>query len=405
MRLLLVLFPFLLFFTSCMAQSLPDDIDISTSPNGVVPLPENVSNAWHNGGFVKYTKVTAPNGQAIHFVAQDEITDVQLVRARNILQFYLTDVPGTTYGFDKVAIANQMTINDAILVLLNGADGDAEPPYVPGQQLYADEIAVEGHSWYINNNFEHRDAAFEEILHLVHDTGIGVDGSNSYPGADPAFQQQIRAAQVAAGANDFAIWPIGADGSDPGVQGWYYELNEENSLSQEYLASVVDSYYGLWGPWTETVGGMWGIYIAKTRADIAELDPAGTDIMNAFFAPFININMDIDPTFSGIFQMSFDETESYTHKSQYLQHCTLTGANASGLKGNDEYNRLTGNTANNTLVGQKGNDRLDGSEGVDVAMFSGMNSEYTINNPEQMTIVADLVDDRDGIDTLINMEV
>jgi hypothetical protein len=46
------------------------------------------------------------------------------------------------------------------------------------------------------------------------------------------------------------------------------ELTKENSLSQEYLASLVDSYYGLWGAWTESNShGMWGIYIAKTREE------------------------------------------------------------------------------------------------------------------------------------------
>lgn len=397
---------FLLTFTlSACAQTLPSNIDVSTSPNGVVPLPSNVGAVWSNNGFVKYTKVVAPSGGAIHFVAQNQLTDAQIVRARNILEFYLSNLEGSQYGSDKSAVANQMAQNQAILLLLNGADGEGNEPNLPGQYLFEDEIAVEGHNWYINNDWEHRDAAFEEILHLMHDTGFGVDGPNSFPGVLPEYQAEIRAAQLNAHTNNFAIWPLGAGGTDPGVQGWYNELDNENSLSQEYLASVIDSYYGLWGAWTETPGGMWGIYVAKTRADVEALDPMGAALMPKYFAPFININMDIDPTFSGVFTMEFDVAEPYTHKSQYLQHCTLTGTNNAGLKGNDIYNRLNGNEADNSLEGGKGNDRLDGKGGMDMAIFSGNSSDYEIAVEGGYIIVTDNISDRDGVDTLWNMEI
>ena len=402
-----IIFTYLLFLSfislSC-AQTLPHDIDISGSPNGVIPLPNSVSTVWHNNGFVKYTKLTAPNGKAIHFVAQNQLTDAQIVRSRNILQFFLTNFEGSEFGSDKSVVANQMTENDAVLLLLNGADGQGNDPDLPGQYLFEDEIAVEGHPWYINNDFEHRDAAFEEILHLMHDTGIGVDGPNTFPGALTAYQSEIRAAQLNANQNNFAIWPIGADGSIPDVQDWFNELDDENSLSQEYLASVVDSYYGLWGPFTDEPGGMWGIYIAKTRADIENLDPAGAALMTKYFSPNININVDIDPSFNGTFSMSFDAAQLYTHKSQYLQHCTLTGSNTSNLKGNDLYNRLTGNDSDNELEGGKGDDRMDGKAGDDLAIFTGNCDEYTILNQNDVTLVIDNISDRDGTDTLSNIE-
>lgn len=47
-------------------------------------------------------------------------------------------------------------------------------------------------------------------------------------------------------------------------------MSREGSLEQEYIVSVIDSYYGLWEPWTEGTGGMWGSYVAKTRYEIAE---------------------------------------------------------------------------------------------------------------------------------------
>lgn len=393
-----------LFPIQLLSQSLPDNIDISTSPIGVVSLPSSVPSAYANGGFVKYTKIACSNGEAIHFIAQNAISDAQIVRARTILEFYLKNVPGSQFGADKTNVANTMGTNDATLLLLNGSDDGSNDPNVPGQPLYQEEMAVEGHTWYQNNNYDHRDASFEEILHLMHDMGIGVDGSNSIPNpALPAYQTEIRNAQLNANGNNFDIWPIGA-GSDPGIQGWYNELSNENSLSQEYLASVIDSYYGLWDPWIEDpTTGMWGIYKAHNRDEIQTEDPMGLTVVSMFFSPIINVDMIIDPSFNGIFSLTFTNSTSYTAKSRYLQHVYLTGSNASGLQGNEEYNRLTGNSANNTFEGLKGNDRLDGQGGENTAIFTGSMSEYTIDNQTDYAIVTDGVANRDGIDTLWNM--
>jgi len=389
------------------AQSLPDDIDISTAPNGVVDMPLNVPSVFINDGFVKYTKIQCPNGEAIHIVAQSELSDAQIVRSRSILEFYLNDFEGSEYGSDKTDVINTMGTNDALLLLMNGADGDGPEPNVWGQPLYNDELPVEGHQWFMNNDYDHRDAAFEEILHFMHDMGIGVDGSNAIDNpALPDYQAEIRAAQINAGLNNFAIWPIGADGSgpEPFVEDWYNELDDENSLSQEYLASVIDSYYGLWAPFTEAPNlGMWGLYIAHDRAEIETEDPMGFAVVEKYFSPVINIDMIIDPSMNEVFSMNFNSNVPYTHKSQYLQHCYLTGDYNSGLLGNNLYNRLKGNSGNNTLEGIGGNDRLDGMEGTNAAIFTGAYSEYTITNNVNHAIVEDNIVNRDGVDTLWNI--
>ena len=64
-----------LFLLSCAVSgseyrqviTLPD-IDISDSPNGLVYLPENTPSIFTKT-FSKYTKVIAPNGKPIHFLA------------------------------------------------------------------------------------------------------------------------------------------------------------------------------------------------------------------------------------------------------------------------------------------------------------------------------------------------
>ena len=394
-------------FFSSNAQLL-DTYDISGSANGIIAMPYTQG---LYSTFTKYTKIQAPNGQAIHFVAQNALTDAQIVRARNILQFYLTNVPGSQYGSDKTAVINAMGTNEATLMLLNGADGSgANPPEIAtGQTLYQNELPVEGDSWYITNNYTHRDAAFEEILHMMHDYGIGVDtnGTPSTIGALPAYQAEIRAAQDNAD-NNFAIWPIG----ETITGGWYAELAAENSLSQEYLASVVDSYYGLWEAWNEAgnpasaTTGMWGLYIAKTRAEEQTEDPMGYALMPKYFSPFININFDIDPTFTGIFNMTRTPAQPYTYKSQYLQDITLTGTNASGIKGNAQPNVLNGNDSNNTIEGAAGNDTVDCKGGTgDKVIFTGSRAEYTITVNSGIITIQDNTANRDGTDTATNCEI
>lgn len=389
---------------SCKAQ-LQDNYNINTVTNGVIAMPYT-SGAYSS--FVKYTKIQAPNGQAIHIIAQNLITVAQIVRARNVLQFYLTNVPGSQYGADKTAVINKMGTNEAMLMLLNGSDGDTNPPNINAQPLYQNEMAVEGHTWYTANDYDHRDAAYEEILHFMHDMGIGVDGANTNPGALPAYQTEIRAAQNNADNNNYQIWPMGAQ-TDPS---WYNELNTENSLSQEYLASLVDSYYGFWEAWNDasepnsTTRGMWGEYIAKTRAEIQTEDPMGWAIMPKYFSPMIHINMDIDPSFTGVFNMTRTPAQPYTYKSQYLQHTTLTGTNNSGLKGNDSDNNLNGNDSNNTIEGIKGNDRIDCKGGTtDKVIFTGNFIDYTFTINTDHYVVTDGIVNRDGVDTVYNCEV
>ena len=182
-------------------------------------------------------------------------------------------------------------------------------------------------------------------------------------------------------------------------------MAQENSLSQEYLASVIDSYYGLWAPWTgSTTLGMWGEYIAKTRAEIQTEDPMGWALLPQYFSPFVNVDMVIDPSFTGVFTLTLGTSQPYTHKSQYLQHVYLTGTNNTGLQGNDQYNRLKGNSGNNSLEGLKGNDKLDGQGGTNTAVFTGAYADYTVNNQGSYATLSDGVTNRDGVDTLWNIQ-
>ena len=176
------------------AQNLPDDIDISQSPDGVVALPARVHSVFRSS-FDRYTKIVAPNGGAIHFLLQTEVTNEMGVRAREILRFYITDAPGTEFGADKTAVANSMANLDATLVYFNSEsaaeraiDGRLGKVDLFFQDLYASESVVEGSRAYVNNTV--RDATLEEVFHLVHGAGIQP--------TLPAFHSRITAATNAA---------------------------------------------------------------------------------------------------------------------------------------------------------------------------------------------------------------
>lgn len=353
----------------------------TTTPQNALGIEDTIPGglgADYKKYFNRYTKITAPNGNPIHILAQNTISVNQIARARGVLQHYLTDLPNSLYGSDKSAIANKMANNNAMLLLLNGKDDGKNPAaMLDGQPLYFEEMQTEGDSWYISQDYEnHRDATYEEILHLVHDYGIGVDGNASFDGASPNFQAEIRAAQQNALSNN--LWGVGATD-------WITELTQENSLSQEYLAAIIDVYYGLWGASSELPMG--GLYVAKGRAGIATQDPTGQTLLdNKFFHPYLTYNARIDQTFSGMFSLTFDASLPYTHHSRYLKDVTLTGENDSNVRVNELENGITGNSGVNTVI------------------FSGPSFEYGIENNGTTVVVTDCQDDRDGTNTLKMVE-
>ncbi|WP_299787332.1 hypothetical protein [uncultured Shewanella sp.] len=358
-------------------------LSAATLALGIKGVPDSLSATYSAAlKFNRYTQVKAANGKSIHIIAQDKLSDNQIVRARSILTHYLTDLPGSVYGSDKSAVANKMADNGAVLLLLNGSDDGSNPATnLGGQPLYQNEIQVEGGDWYINQSYDgHRDASFEEILHLVHDYGIGVDQNSRFIGALADYQAEIRSAQITA-LND-KLWGFASPD-------WIAELTTENSLSQEYLAAVIDSYYGLWGAWSGSqTHGMWGEYVAKSRSEIGSEDPLGAELMNnKFFHPYLTYNARIDESFSGDFSLKFKPELSYTHHSRYLKDVTLTGSLSSNVVVNQLDNLIKGNSGNN------------------IVFFSGSSSQYTVEKLEDGSIlVTDMEDGRDGINKLIDIE-
>ncbi|WP_406657916.1 hypothetical protein V7O62_04990 [Methanolobus sp. ZRKC2] len=336
--------------------------------------------------YTKYVNYEAPNGKPIYILAQDKVTDEQLLKAYNVLDFYLDSLNSTE-------VTNSIANNKAVINMPNGADGDSSIPFwaLTGQPLYQMETPTEGSKWYIENDYEHRDASYEEILHFVHDYGIGIQSSEQ---ALPELQKRIYAATMNAlpeNKDDWGkkgLWGLGA-------KEWLNELSKEGSLEQEYLAAVVDSYYGQWGASSDSDNGMDGLYVAKTREDIMEQDNIGYELVTGMFPEYLTYMARIDSQFEGTFTMTFDPQIPYTHKSQYLLNARLLGSNDSNLVGNSQ---------NNILIGNIGSNIIDGKEGYDVVQYNSYSSDYIIDFQETEIIVTENSTDQ-NTDTLKNIEL
>ncbi len=333
---------------------------------------------YSKAGYNRYVAVKAPNGKSIHILIMDQLSDYQIVKAVNVLNHYLTPVVGTKYGDkdSKRDIANAMADNGAVLKLMNYHD---EPRYnddLDGQPLFEEEIQVEGGDWYIQQDYEdHRDASYEEILHLVHDYGIGVlNAPEGGVTALPEFQREFNTIQKQA-LNQSYMPP------EDTLKEWQQEV----SVDQEYFAAVIDSYYGLWGAYSGK--GMWDLYSVKTRSDFSTEDPDALYITEQIFSPTLTYDAYIADTFTGTFKMRYDAIEPYTHHSQYLTKLTLTGSKDTNIELNGHNNRLTGNTGINTVI------------------VHGARSEYHIHDLGEGKIqLNDMLIDRDGMNILINIE-
>ena len=373
------------------------DISIAEFPEGIVPLPDNVPSAVRNL-FDRYTRITAPNGKAIHMLAQAGWANDQILKARNVLEFLLTNYPGSAYGNDKTAVANTMADRNATMVLFNTPQELRAAFRTPlrdvdlsMQDLRANECPAEGTEDYMNHVT--RDASFEEIWHLVHDNGVKQ--------VLPDMIAEMRVANDAAAEKGWRAWPE----------------DEPDEHPNEYVGVLIDNYYDLWtvrpkkyegrdiGPEDVPEGtSHFGRYFANSREKLKTLDPSGYALTQKFFHPYLTYNTHLPEDFNGTFSISFDKNKVYTYKSQHLNDVTLTGQNNANLVGNGLDNQLTGNAGDNRLTGKSGNDVLDGGEGVDTAVFSGRYRDYRVSKVNGNVTVQDKKNDRDGQDILKNIE-
>ncbi len=374
-------------------------LSITESDTGVIVLPDKVPPVIRNV-FDRYTRVVAPNGKPIHFLAQSGWTEDQILKARNVLQYILTDFPGSVYGNTKDKVANSMSNRNATMVLFNTVE-DLEKAFrstplervnLNMQDLRSNECPAEGTEDYMNHVT--RDASFEEIWHLVHDNGI----------------KQILPDMIAEmrRANDIVA----------NKGGWRaYPDDEPQEHPNEYVSVLLDNTLDLWKVRFKKYEGRvvdpkripegtshFGRYFANSREQVKKKDPDGYALIKKFFHPYLTYNATLPKDFKGTFSLAFDNNKIYTHKSKYLKDVTLRGNNPANLIGNGMNNKLTGNTGDNRLTGGAGNDVLNGGAGNDTAVFPGNYQEYSVSKKDGKVTVTDKKKNRDGLDLLINIE-
>ncbi|MFT7669378.1 MAG: hypothetical protein ACI8X5_002078 [Planctomycetota bacterium] len=382
-------------------------IDVSAGEFGIVPLPDSVHRALRKT-FVSYTQVLTPSGAPIHILAQDGWSADQILHARGVLEHLLTNAPGTRYGADKGPVAEAMAARRATLALFNtsrdmelalrGELGELE---LGIQDLRANECPAEGDRDYLAHRT--RDAAFEEVLHLVHDYGIRP--------VLPEYDEALHKANLALAKRE--LW-------DP------WPEDEPENHRNEYFAAAYDNYLDLWArPPTLYEGELlepedlpagtshFGHYGANTRAKLLAVDPVGFGLIEDFLPPHLTYTAFLPLDFEGQFSMRFDAELVYTHKSQHLTRVELRGKANASLLGNDWDNRLKGNGGDNLLEGGKGDDWLRGGAGDDsivggpgrdTAAFEGKAAEYELLTVEGVLRVVDKQANRDGQDSLSEVE-
>ncbi|MDB4778334.1 hypothetical protein OAG68_02645 [bacterium] len=369
-------------------------IDTHQNPMRIVELPGELHEGI-NQNFAKYTNVLAPNGKPIHILAMDGWSDDRILRARKVLEHFLTNVPNRKWG-EKTAVANTMADNHATLVLLNhNRDMDRVMPALEGtnlecQDLRANESPFEGEADYMKH--ETRDAAYEEVFHLIHGKGVIF--------AMKEYDREIR--ELAKSATDSDLWNF----DEPNMPGSHFE----------YIICVFDNYVDLWKtaptkmegrriPAQRSGESFNGEYKAFDRASTMKADPLGFAMLEKFNPKHIAYSAELPTEFKGTFSLDANGGQRYSEKSKYLLNVTLRGINQSNLTGNTHNNRLVGNEADNVLTGNGGDDSLFGGTGQDTAVFRGERSQYTIRRLDGLIEVHDSMVNRDGYDVLSGIEI
>ncbi len=167
----------------------------------------------------------------------------------------------------------------------------------------------------------------------------------------------------------------------------------------------IEAHFGLWQHDPGGNGMAAGEeYPYINREDFRKGDPDLAAIIDGYLSPYWAYTAKIASEFDGTFSLVYDKEATYTNKSQYLKDVTLTGDNNSSVIGNDLDNRLTGNSGDNTFRPNRGADNIDGSAGEDTVVFTGSRAQYRISKRGNSVTVTDTVVDRDGYNTLTDIE-
>ncbi|WP_135381216.1 hypothetical protein [Vibrio tasmaniensis] len=290
--------------------------------------------------------------------------------------------------------------------------------FVHSQALGYNETIYAGEPEYFTGPASRRDASIEEILHITQAQGIApLTGDGSKGGLQKRITEHslsifkdykyvsVRGLYVyddKDSSKDYvpqsSIWSPQADGAtfdekrkaqwdddwggdDIGKDlGMPEQYKMGQTFSHEYFAALADTYYGLYGGFNKEFGGM-DNYRYVTRETLPS-DATGFAIVKEFLPEYhqytaridsskVNTYLNANPSLNNTFkiQISSNDKEKYTFKSQYIKNLKIIGSEALNILGNSQNNYFEGNTANNTF---------DGADGIDVLKINGNKKDYSI---------------------------
>lgn len=98
------------------------------------------------------------------------------------------------------------------------------------------------------------------------------------------------------------------------------------------------------------------------------------------------------------------DTLTNIERVQFADQTLGVDALIQSISGNHNSDTFSGNALNNVLTGNSSNNVIDGGAGFDTAVFSGQYSQYHVTDNNGQVTIADTVSNRDGTDTLSNIE-
>ncbi|MEM8711172.1 MAG: hypothetical protein AAGG01_09480 [Planctomycetota bacterium] len=378
--------------TSAPTESL-DEIDLDADPDGdrIVDIPDTVDDLFKDV-FTRYAALETATGR-IHLLAQDGVSNDKIRRTRDVLRQHLTNVPGTAQGADKDSVAAAMVESGATAAIFNSASAvDLANPEVlayisavetTGVILPAERIVLEGSSAYMAT-MPAEDNTFGALAALVYKSGLVPDR--------PGFAAQLedlRAAAIADGS--FVPRP---------------ETPDAQAVAA-YLTTAMDVHSGIYGH--DPIGngvanGAGGELMAIDRDDLGAALPGTLDWIDSFFASGHDFPVLLPESFSGNFDCLRRTSNPYTARSQHLRNIEMTGSNSGEIFAAPFDSILRGNSGNNNLKGRRGFDTVYGGDGFDTAVFSGPQSDYTIEILSDRVIVEDVLGGHEQTDTLFGIE-
>jgi hypothetical protein len=337
--------------------------------------------------FQRHSAFLLDDGTQVPILVQRGVPDIMVEHIRDLLEQMLAPVEGTLFAGEKPAVARAVADSGAALMIFrSNASRPAEPlaslaaAGITGVAINADGVVLPGSADETQRG--RADVAESVLLRFVWDFGIAR--------VLPEFEDAVHARAIAAA--EAGLYTETDDNSDPG------------RLALRFLLDAYATFYGRRAHIPEATTPWPFAYAPRSREQMEERDPGTVETLEAFFPRFETRAARLWPGLRGEFSMTFDPAFPYTHRSRYLDNAELAGPGESTLRGNERDNILRGSQAANTFIGMGGDDAVDGREGLDTAVYRGRLSEYHIEIEGGVAFVIDLVEGRDGSDTLVDVE-